>query len=117
MPLSRNTVLYSILVASSLVEEGKILLPRENLDGIDVFVELLSRSSLGIAQTIGGSKGEGHPSSFPGGPNSFNFMQLLGKFGKIVCWRPPPGELAPPTQGNPGSATALSPIFFNFMQL
>ena len=25
----------------------------------------------------------------PGGPNSFNFMQFLGKFGKIVCWRPP----------------------------
>ena len=32
------------------------------------------------------------------GPYSFNFMQFLGKFGKIVCWRPPPpplGELAP----------------------
>ena len=25
----------------------------------------------------------------PGGPNSFNSMQFLGKFGKIVCWRPP----------------------------
>ena len=25
----------------------------------------------------------------PRGPNSFNFMQFLGKFGKIVCWRPP----------------------------
>ena len=24
----------------------------------------------------------------PGGPNSFNFMQFLAKFGKIVCWRP-----------------------------
>ena len=24
----------------------------------------------------------------PPGPNSFNFMQFLGKFGKIVCWRP-----------------------------
>ena len=22
------------------------------------------------------------------GPNSFNFMQFLGKFSKIVCWRP-----------------------------
>ena len=30
----------------------------------------------------------------PRGPNSFNFMQFSGKFGKIVCWRPP-GELAP----------------------
>ena len=28
----------------------------------------------------------------PGGPNSFNFMQFLGKFGKIVCWYPPPLE-------------------------
>ena len=45
----------------------------------------------------------------PGGPNSFNFMQFLGKFGKIVCWRPPPGELAPPPRGNPRSATDLYP--------
>ena len=44
----------------------------------------------------------------PGGPNSFNFMQFLGKFGKIVCWRPP-GELAPPPWGNPGSATGIFP--------
>ena len=40
----------------------------------------------------------------PGGPNSFNFMQFLGNFGKIVCWRPPWG-VAPPPRGNPGSAT------------
>ena len=26
----------------------------------------------------------------PGGPNSFNFVQFLGNFGKIVCWPPPP---------------------------
>ena len=38
------------------------------------------------------------------GPNSFNFMQFLGKFGKIVCWRPPQ-VLSPPPRGNPGSAT------------
>ena len=25
----------------------------------------------------------------PGHPNSFNFMQFLGNFGKIICWRPP----------------------------
>ena len=31
----------------------------------------------------------------PGGPNSFNFMQFLGKFGKIVCWRPPLGSWRP----------------------
>ena len=38
----------------------------------------------------------------PGGPNSFNFMQFLGKFGKIVCWRPPGGVgeiLDPPLLG------------------
>ena len=37
-----------------------------------------------------------------GCPNSFNFMQFSGNFGKIVCWRPPP-------RGNPGSATELLP--------
>ena len=25
----------------------------------------------------------------PPGPNSLNFMQFLGKYGKIVCWHPP----------------------------
>ena len=30
----------------------------------------------------------------PRGPNSFNFMQILGKFCKIVCWYPLAG-LAP----------------------
>ena len=44
---------------------------------------------------------EGHVPP-PPGPTSFNFMQFWGKFGKIVCWRPPPGELASPPQGNPG---------------
>ena len=27
----------------------------------------------------------------PPRPNSFNFMQFLGRFGKIVCWRPREG--------------------------
>ena len=40
----------------------------------------------------------------------WNFMQFLRKFGKIVCWRPPPPPhprgLAPPPEGNPGSANA-----------
>ena len=44
-----------------------------------------------------------------GGPNSFNFMQFLGKYGKIVCWRPP-GELAPPPRKNPGSATVIKKL-------
>ena len=30
----------------------------------------------------------GNARDAPPGPNSFNFMQFLGKFGKIVCWRP-----------------------------
>ena len=50
---------------------------------------------------VGGGR-KGHEP--PGGPNSFNFVQFLGKSGKIVCWRPP-AELAPPSRGNPGSAT------------
>ena len=44
----------------------------------------------------------------PRGPNSFNFMQFWGKFGKNRMLAPPPGELAPPPRGNPGSATELS---------
>ena len=33
---------------------------------------------------LGGARG-----TPPRDPSSFNFMQFLGKFGKIVCWRPP----------------------------
>ena len=29
-------------------------------------------------------------------PNSFNFMQFLGKFGKIICWRSHLGEILDP---------------------
>ena len=36
----------------------------------------------------GGSKGGTRDARSPGGPNSFNFMQFFGKFGKIVYWRP-----------------------------
>ena len=32
----------------------------------------------------------------PPHPNSFNFMQFWGKFGKIVCWRPHLGEILDP---------------------
>ena len=37
------------------------------------------------------------------------FMQFLGKFDKIVCWRPP-GGLPPPPTGNPGSVPALTEL-------
>ena len=65
---------------------------------------LLAKSTMVLMQCSGGSKGGG--AWPPLGPNSFNFMQFLGKFAKIVCWRPP-GELAPRPRGNPGSATAM----------
>ena len=36
----------------------------------------------------------------PVGQNSFNFMQFLGIFGKIVCWHPPsPRGVGAPTSG------------------
>ena len=36
----------------------------------------------------GRSKGDTRDACPPGGPNSFNFMQFSGKYGKIVCWCP-----------------------------
>ena len=42
----------------------------------------------------------------PRGPNSFNFMQFLGKFGKFVCWRPLLGEILDP----PLFSNILSPF-------
>ena len=39
-----------------------------------------------------------------------NFMQFFDKSGKFVCWRPPPGGLAPPPTGNPGSAPEYFPF-------
>ena len=42
-------------------------------------------------------------------------MQFLGKFGKIVCWRPP-GELTPPPRGNPRSATDYAAIEMTSVQ-
>ena len=51
------------------------------------------------------------------GPNSFDFMQFSGKFGKIVCWRPPPppGKLAPLEILDPpleSVSLSLTAIFF-----
>ena len=50
----------------------------------------------------GGFRGGAGGAHLPGCPNSFDFMQFLGQFGKIVCWRPPWGFGAP--WRNPGSA-------------
>ena len=63
----------------------------------------------------GGSKGrrEGRTPHPPWRPNSFNFMQFLGEFGKIVCSRPPPWRVHAPPWGNPGSVTGhILPFVF-----
>ena len=71
-------------------------------------ISLVSQTTIGYKTTIPVADLRGARGTPLGRPNSINFMQFLGKFGKIVCWRPPPGELAPPPRGNPGSATAYN---------
>ena len=68
-------------------------------------MSLISYGNNYAAPLSGGSKG-GARDAPPRDPNSFNFMQFLEKLGKIICWRPHLGELAPPPRGNPGFATA-----------
>ena len=53
------------------------------------YKSLTKRICISAVVDIGGSKG-GEGLSLSRGSNSLNFMQCLGKFGKIVCWRPPP---------------------------
>ena len=43
-------------------------------------------------------------------------VQFSGKYGKIICWRPP-GELASSPQGNPGSATGYDSFTCVFRNL
>ena len=64
----------------------------------------LSNWQLFTLADLGGR--EGRP---PPHPNSFDFLQFSGNFGKFVCWHPPTGELAPHPRGNPGSANGLLP--------
>ena len=48
-----------------------------------------------VCYTVAGLRGrEGRPP--PRGRTSLNFMQFLGKFGKIVCWLPLLGEILDP---------------------
>ena len=50
------------------------------------------------------------------GPNSFNFMQFLGKCGKSICWHPvPPQGWHPQPRGNPGSATGMGFIHSEYV--
>ena len=53
------------------------------------YKSLTERICISAVVDIGGSKGGGRETLPLRGSNSFNFMQCLGKFGKIVCWRPP----------------------------
>ena len=58
----------------------------------------------GDKNTVGDLRGrEGRPPTR--GPNSFSFMKFLGKFGKIVIWRPEGWR--PHLGGNPGSANGI----------
>ena len=49
--------------------------------------------------TLANLRGVCHWREPPRGPNSFNFMQCLGKFGKIVCWRSPSPRVGALTSG------------------
>ena len=62
-----------------------------------VFLYCLNHENKLNTVISGGSKGGARdaPPPPPPGPNSFNFMQFLGKFGKFVCWRPPRGSWCP----------------------
>ena len=51
---------------------------------------------MGSGGSKGGREGRTPP---PLRPNSFNFMQFLGEFGKIACSRPPLGGFTPPPLG------------------
>ena len=53
----------------------------------------------------GGSRG--HKGHMPPGPNSFNFIQFLGKLAKSYVSTPLPRGLVPPPQGNLTSPTDL----------
>ena len=63
-----------------------------------------------------GAQGATPPPPPPGRPNSFDFMQFSGKFGKIVCWRSW-GVGAPPPRGNPGSVADSVWVIFNYFWL
>ena len=50
----------------------------------------------------------------PRGPNSFNFIQFFGKIWQNHVLAPP-GGLAPPPRGNPGSATGNASYWNAFL--
>ena len=52
-------------------------------------IENADRSVITSGGSKGGREGRAPTPLPPRGPNYFNFMQFLGNFGKIICWRPP----------------------------
>ena len=58
-----------------------------------------------VADLRGGA-GDAPP---PRGSKFFRFHAVFGKFWQNRMLVPPPGELAPPPRGNPGSATGCVP--------
>ena len=62
----------------------------------------------------GGSKGARGTHVPPGGPNSFNSMQFLGKFGKIICWRSHLGEILDPPLLAISTLHALNAMYSQF---
>ena len=62
----------------------------------------MSQGNMEYSSSSGGSKRGREGRALPG-PDSFNFMQFLGKFGQIVYWRPSGGLaeiLDPPLSSN-----------------
>ena len=112
-----NPFIYTFIQTGSVLKLDlvKSPVPKSRWHLLHLISEMNLNGIFAVAD-LSGARGTSAP---PPGPNSFNFMQFLEKFGKIVCWRPP-GELAPPPRGNPGSATALaitSKIFEYFNSL
>ena len=90
---SSNTIKISVsrkIVAFSTFEKSQITGHTCSIETI-VTIHLcsLTKTTHWKNSSSGGSKGGAKDARPPWGPNSFNFMQFLGKFGKIVCWRPP----------------------------
>ena len=81
-----------------LIRQGRKVI---ELQEGNVFIRdcLSSGRRFHVTLTSGGSKGGARDPRPPGGLHSFNFMQFLGKFGKIVCWRPPPPGSCAPSSG------------------
>ena len=64
--------------------------------------EIAKMAAMAVADLRGGAR-DTRP---PWGPKFFQFHAVFGKIWQNLMLAPPPGELAPPPRGNPGSATA-----------